>query len=45
VFKELALLQLVIGCLFLIFTIFDWYYFVFHPFEIGIVVDVQAKRE
>jgi hypothetical protein len=35
----------VIGCLFLGFAIFDWYFFVFHPFEVGIVVDVQAKRE
>lgn len=40
VFKETAVLQLVIGCLFLVFAIFDWYYFVFHPFEVGIVVDV-----
>lgn len=38
-------LQLAIGCIFLFVSLFDHFYFIFHPFEVAVVVDLSEKRE
>ena len=45
ILEQYAFFQFVISCLLLLFTIFDWVFFVFHPFELNIVIDVQEKRD
>jgi hypothetical protein len=35
----------VIGSLFIGIGAFDWWFFIFHPFELGIVIDVEEKRQ
>jgi hypothetical protein len=37
-------LQIGIGVAFIIFAILDHRYFIFHPLELGIVIDLQEKR-
>jgi hypothetical protein len=34
-------LQLGIAVAFLLFGLLDWHYFIFHPLELGIVIDLQ----
>jgi hypothetical protein len=34
----------VIGSLFIGIGALDWWFFIFHPFELGIVIDVEEKR-
>jgi hypothetical protein len=38
-------LQLVVASCFLLLSIFDYFCFIFHPFEVAIVVDLEEKTE
>lgn len=45
VLQHFAYLLFIVGSLFVVIGIQDWYLFIFHPFELGIVIDVQEKRQ
>ena len=38
-------LNFTISGIFILFAIFDWWFFVFHPFLMGIVIDLEEKRQ
>jgi hypothetical protein len=38
-------LNFTISGLFILFAVFDWWFFVFHPFLMGIVIDLEEKRQ
>jgi len=40
-----AWLQIIVATIFLGLVVLDFNYFVFHPFQVGICVDIQAKTE
>ena len=43
--KNYAILQLVVAFCFILLAIFDYWFFIFHPFEVAIVVDLEEKRD
>ena len=45
IYRKYAYLVFLVEGIFVVIGIIDWFYFIFHPFEIGIVIDVEEKRE
>jgi hypothetical protein len=43
--KKEAYLQFSVAAAFLLLALVDQFYFVFHPFEVAIVVDLEEKNE
>ena len=43
--ENFAYLEFAVGGFFVIIAIFDYFTFIFHPFEAGIVIDLEEKRE
>ena len=44
VYLHYSYLNFTISVLFILFAVFDWWFFVFHPFLMGIVIDLEEKR-
>lgn len=45
VYLYYSFLQFSVAGIFILFAGFDWWFFVFHPFQMGIVIDLEEKRQ
>ncbi len=45
VYLHYSYLNFTISALFILLSVFDWWFFVFHPFLMGIVIDLEEKRQ
>jgi len=45
VYLRYSYLNFTVSGFFIVFAIFDWWFFVFHPFQMGIVIDLEEKRQ
>lgn len=43
--RKYAILQLVVASCFIVLSIFDHWFFIFHPFQVAIVVDLEEKTD